>query len=107
MQYDTDGQTKEYGPLSINCFSTDGIILSSFPNPSGNAFFIELASSEEMTTEITITDSHGKVVNIKRVELSKGSTVYSYEDLKLLPGIYYIQITSELATPIIVKHSIY
>ncbi len=107
MQYDTDGETKEYGPLSINCFSTEGITLSSYPNPSGNAFFIELASSEEMTTEITITDSHGKVVNIKRVELSKGSTVYSYEDLNLLPGIYYIQITSDLATPIIVKHSIY
>lgn len=107
MQYDIDGETKEYGPLSTNCFSLEGITLSSYPNPSGNAFFMELESSEELSTEIIITDAQGKVVNIKRVEVSKGSTVYSYEDLNLLPGIYYIQITSDLATPIIVKHSIY
>jgi hypothetical protein len=107
MQYDTDGETKEYGPLSTNCFSTEGITLSSYPNPSGNAFFIEIASIEDMNTEITITDTHGKVVNIKRVEVSKGSTVYSYEDLNLLPGIYYIQITGDQTTPIIVKHSIF
>jgi hypothetical protein len=62
--------------------------------------YIELVSVEDVTTEIIITDTHGNVVSRNSVESFDGSLVSLNENLNLLPGIYNIQITSDLATAI-------
>jgi hypothetical protein len=59
---------------------------------------IELVSVEDVTTEITIKDTHGNVVSRNSIESFDRTLDYLYENLNLLPGVYNIQITSELST---------
>jgi hypothetical protein len=77
-------------------FRIFGIVIDVLKNMS----YIELVSVEDVTTEITITDTHGNVVSRNSVESFDGSLVSLNENLNLLPGIYNIQITSDLSTAI-------
>lgn len=105
MQYDIDGASKEYGPISAGCNSLNEMIIKTFPNPSGNEFYVELISPEATSTVITIIDAQGKSVYTRTVETEKGTNLYTFESLNVLPGMYYIQISNDLATPNVVKHS--
>ena len=105
MQYDIDGQLKEYGPISAGCNSGNEMIIKTFPNPSGDEFYVELISPEATSTVITIIDAQGKAVYSRTVETVKGTNLYKFESLNVLPGMYYIQISNDLATPNVVKHS--
>jgi len=105
IQYDIDGQSKEYGPISAGCNSVNEMIIKTFPNPSGDEFYVELISPEATSTVITIIDAQGKSVYTRTVETEKGSNLYTIESLNVLPGMYYIQISNDLTTPNVVKHS--
>src|SRR5574343_421733 len=105
MQYDIDGQLKEYGPISAGCNSGNEMIIKTFPNPSSDEFYVELISPEATSTVITIIDAQGKAVYSRTVETVKGTNLYSFVSLNVLPGMYYIQISNDLATPNVVKHS--
>jgi len=105
MQYDVDGQSKEYGPISAGCNSVNEMMIKTFPNPSGDEFYVELISPEATSTVITIIDAQGKSVYSRTVETLKGTNLYTFESLNVLPGMYYIQISNDLTTPNVVKHS--
>lgn len=105
MQYDIDGQSKEYGPISSDCYHLGEMVVKTFPNPGGDEFYVELISPEATSTVITIIDAQGKSVYTRTVETEKGSNLYTIESLNVLPGMYYIQISNDLTTPNVVKHS--
>lgn len=105
MQYDIDGASKEYGPISSDCYHLEEMVVKTFPNPSGDEFYVELISPEATSTVITIIDAQGKAVYTRTVETEKGTNLYTFESLNVLPGMYYIQISNDLATPNVVKHS--
>lgn len=105
LQYDMDGESKEYGPISIECETINEIMVKTFPNPSGDEFYIEFISGEASSAEISIVDAHGKTVHLRMVEIQKGVNLYHFDDLNILPGMYYIQISNDLTTPTVVKHS--
>ncbi len=105
MQYDIDGKLKEYGPISSSCNLLNEMVVKTFPNPSSQEFYVEIISPESTTTVISIVDAHGKTVYSRTVDTDKGVNLYSFEDLNILPGMYYIQISNDLTTPNVVKHS--
>ncbi|MEN9999600.1 MAG: hypothetical protein RI922_2590 [Bacteroidota bacterium] len=105
MQYDIDGKSKEYGPVSSNCNLQKEMVVKTYPNPSGQEFYVEVIAPESTTTVISIIDSHGKTVFTRTVDTNKGSNLYTFEELNILPGMYYIQISNDLTTPNVVKHS--
>ena len=105
MQYDIDGESKEYGPISSDCYHLGEMVVKAFPNPSGDEFYVELISPEATSTNITIVDAQGKSVYTRTVETEKGTNLYTFEALNVLPGMYYIQISNDLTTPNVVKHS--
>jgi hypothetical protein len=105
MQYDIDGESKEYGPISSDCYHLGEMLVKTFPNPSGDEFYVELISPEATSTIITIVDAQGKSVYTRTVETEKGTNLYTFEALNVLPGMYYIQISNDITTPNVVKHS--
>ncbi len=105
MQYDIDGKSKEYGPVSSNCNYIDEMLVKTYPNPSSQEFYVEIIAPESTTTVIAIVDAHGKSVYSRIVDTDKGTNLYTFEDLNILPGMYYIQISNDLTTPNVVKHS--
>lgn len=105
MQYDIDGESKEYGPISSDCYHLGEMVVKTFPNPSGDEFYVELISPEATSTIITIVDAQGKSVYTRTVETEKGTNLYTFEALNVLPGMYYIQISNDITTPNVVKHS--
>lgn len=105
MQYDMDGKSEEYGPISVECSSISEMLVKTYPNPSSEDFYIELVSNEETTTEISILDAQGKLTYSRIVDTEKGTNVYYFEKLFISPGMYYIQLSNDLTTPSVVKHS--
>jgi hypothetical protein len=105
MQYDIDGESKEYGPISSDCYHLGEMRVKTFPNPSGDEFYVELISPEATSTVITLVDAQGKSVYTRTVETEKGTNLYTFEALNVLPGMYYIQISNDITTPSVVKHS--
>ena len=105
MQYDMDGKSEEYGPISVECSSISEMLVKTYPNPSSEDFYIELVSNEETTTEISILDAQGKLTYSRIVGTEKGTNVYYFEKLFISPGMYYIQLSNDLTTPSVVKHS--
>ena len=105
MQYDIDGKSKEYGPVSSNCNLQNEMLVKTYPNPSSQEFYVEIIAPESTTTVIAIVDAHGKTVYSRIVDTDKGTNLYTFEDLNILPGMYYIQISNDLTTPNVVKHS--
>lgn len=105
MQYDIDGKSKEYGPISSTCATLNEMVVKTYPNPSGQEFFVEIIAPESTTTIIAILDAQGKMVQSRTVDTHKGTNIYTFADLNILPGMYYIQISNDLATPNVVKHS--
>jgi len=105
MQYDIDGLSKEYGPISSTCSSLSEMVVKTYPNPSSQEFYIEIIAPESTTTVIAIIDAHGKTVYSRTVDTEKGANLYTFEGLNILPGMYYIQISNDLTTPNVVKHS--
>lgn len=105
-QYDVDGKNKVYDPISIDC-STDitKSTIVTYPNPSSNSFYVELnAVNAEGFVILSIIDVHGSVVSSRSIEVKKGLTVISIDDLTVSPGMYYISVQSENDKFELVKH---
>lgn len=105
-QYDVDGKNKVYDPISIDC-STDitKSTIVTYPNPSSNSFYVELnAVNAEGFAILSIIDVHGSVVSSRSIEVKKGLTVISVDDLTVSPGMYYISVQSENDKFELVKH---
>lgn len=103
IQYDIDGQFKEYGPINVICNGNSKGYFSIFPNPSSGDFQVIL-NNKQLIGEGTlmIKDTKGSEILTKEIKISSGINLFNVSNLNLPSGIYYISITSnELSTEII------
>jgi hypothetical protein len=96
-QFDVDGKNEVFGPILIVCepdLSIDSEI-NLFPNPNNGDFQL-IVNSKEDNVEITmiITDTYGRKVSSINNTLQSGINLYSFSNLNLNSGVYYIKILS-------------
>jgi hypothetical protein len=66
--------------------------LTAFPNPFSTWFSIFLKSDLSETVGVSIFDSGGKIVHTSRREVMQGHNTMDFNNVGLIPGIYYISI---------------
>jgi hypothetical protein len=107
IQYDIDGQFKEYGPINVICNGNIKGYFSIFPNPSTGDFQVIL-NNKQLIGEGTlmIKDTKGSEILTKEIKISSGINLFNVSNLNLPSGIYYISITSNDASTEIIKQMI-
>lgn len=66
-----------------------------YPNPSVNKAYINLTSNEFVNdASVTITNSLGSIVSVKKIDLSLGKNTVALDSESLSSGIYFATISS-------------
>ena len=107
IQYDIDGQFKEYGPINVICNGNTKGYFSIFPNPSTGDFQVIL-NNKQLIGEGTliIKDTKGSEILTKEIKISSGINLFNVSNLNLPSGVYYISITSNDISTEIIKQMI-
>jgi hypothetical protein len=107
IQYDIDGQFKEYGPINVICNGNTKGYFSIFPNPSSGDFQVIL-NNKKMIGEglFIVKDTKGSEVYNQDIKVSTGINLYNISGLNLSPGVYYVSITSNGITSETIKQII-
>jgi hypothetical protein len=96
-QIDIDGKSELFDVVNTNCdeeINTN--LLNAYPNPSSTEFFVDFNSENiEGKGELTIVDVRGVVVYSKTISIGKGNNFFTVDDLKVLEGVYYINLQSD------------
>lgn len=92
-------RTKKDGTVEIltnhtayggDCFTPNSVNV--FPNPSfGNHFFVQIKTTEQKPTDISIIDQTGEVLVQTRYELKKGENKFKVSSRYLVQGVYNIR----------------
>ena len=96
-QIDIDGKSELFDVVNTNCdeeINTN--LLNAYPNPSSTEFFVDFNSENiEGKGELTVVDVRGVVVYSKTISIEKGNNFFTVDDLKVLEGVYYINLQSD------------
>ncbi len=96
VKVELDGRSEIIGFDAIDgksCYEFDNINI--FPNPvSQNHFYIQIESSAEKTSEISIINHQGKLISQVSYDLSSGANWFKVSSEKLPPGHYFIRFRS-------------
>jgi len=107
-QYDENGSSKQFDPISSECdFTNSENRITISPNPSEQTIHLEFISSDKNdNTEITLSDSKGQILFKSTVMVVNGINNYHLSNLNLAPGIYYFQISNDNFVSKNIKHII-
>ena len=107
LQYDIDGQYKEYGPINVICDGNSKGYFSIFPNPSSGDFQVVLNNKNMIGNgKLIIKDTKGSEILNKEINVMAGINLYDVYGLNIQPGVYYVQITNNNLSTQIVKEII-
>ena len=96
IQYDIDGQSKEYGPINVVCNGNSKGYFSIFPNPSSGDFQVIVNNKQLIGTgSLIVKDSKGSVVYSKEIKITQGINLFNVTDINLTSGIYYVSIITD------------
>jgi hypothetical protein len=106
IQIDFNGQNKTYDPIFVSCNSSSEVLVT-YPNPSENGFNLIVKDDELVgNAYVIITDSKGKLVSKRSIELVEGTNLIRIED-SLVAGLYYLQINNGTKFSKLIKHVIH
>jgi hypothetical protein len=95
LQYDIDGQSKEYGPINVMCNENKKGYFSIFPNPSSGSFQVVLNNKNMVGNgKLIIKDTKGSEILNKEINIVSGINLYNIGDLNMVDGIYYVQVSN-------------
>jgi hypothetical protein len=104
IQYDIDGQFKEYGPINVLCSSSPKGYFSVFPNPNSGKFQVVLNDKNLLgESEVIINDTKGSQIFNKIIDVKPGINTFLIEELKNSTGLYYIYIRNSSLTTSVIK----
>jgi len=106
LQFDLDGQSKEWGPIFTNCQKTTSGYFSIFPNPSDGQFSVMINDKSLLgDSKIVVRDSKGSEVCNRDVKVIPGINLFNIEE-KLAPGVYFINMQADGKTTEVLKELI-
>jgi hypothetical protein len=96
IQYDIDGQFKEYGPINVICNGNSKGYFSIFPNPSSGDFQVILNNKRLIGDgTLEVKDSKGSVVYTQGVKINQGINLINVSNINLTSGIYYVSVITD------------
>jgi hypothetical protein len=96
IQYDIDGQFKEYGPINVICNGNSKGYFSIFPNPSTGDFQVILNNKRLIGDgTLEVRDSKGSVVYTQEVKINQGINLIDVSNINLTSGIYYVSLITD------------
>ncbi len=97
IQYDLDGESKEYGPRTVE-FKKENIN-SVYPNPANNLVYVDFFLNNDATDiKILFYNNLGQIVKTKSVNALKGNNTFDVSTGELSNGIYTVRIISNSKT---------
>ncbi len=100
-QVDHNSSTKIYGPILLNCESSDGIIL--YPNPAHSSFVVQIQASHPDIMAFSMRDATGKLILEKNLTVKNGTNQFPIEDLSCGSGVYFVSIVKDDGTSEIMR----
>jgi hypothetical protein len=97
-QFDQDGASKTYGPISVNCGANVDFSAAVFPNPTSGEVAIEINIAEAQNVSIQILGTDGKAIVETNYTLEVGTTQLPFNLSTLNAGIYSIKVQGVRAT---------
>jgi hypothetical protein len=91
-QIDQDGTSKIYGPISANCFETNDLTVTVFPNPSVGMVTVEMNNTIAQKVSIQICGTDGKAIVQTTNQLEIGTTQIPLSVESLKAGVYTLKI---------------
>jgi hypothetical protein len=88
-QFDIDGKVTSYGPIGLNCNSTE---VSIYPNPGSNIGYLKFESDLSEDAEIMIKNSIGQIVYNESFTTEKGANTKTINSDEFKDGIYFIEL---------------
>jgi hypothetical protein len=105
-QIDFNGESKMYDPILVSCASSSSVLMT-YPNPSDVGFNLIVKDDNLVgSTTVTITDSKGKLVAQRTVEILDGTNMIRIEE-PLAAGMYYLQLQNGTNSSKLLKHVIH
>ena len=92
LQFDLDGKSAIYGPISSSCQDVKAFEMVVAPNPNNGQFTLQMASMESQDVKMELYNSNGLLVEIKSLSINKGVSMECIDLGQLKPGIYNLQI---------------
>ena len=93
-QFDQDGKSKVYGPISASCEGSSDFDVSVFPNPSNGLVFIKVFNSIPQTIEINLIGTDGKNISSFEKTIESGINILPMSYSSLKTGMYIVKIIS-------------
>lgn len=94
---DTDG-TVDYTHSVVATINKEGAYdeINVYPNPiSGDQVTIEVSSSIDKSSMITVYDAIGQLIEHKRIAINKGLNVFTLDTREWPDAVYYLHITNK------------
>lgn len=89
VQYDKDGKTNTYEPISVSIDPTSSFTLLASKNSREIEF--RLLSDKKGQAQLDLYNMEGKKVVSQKLEISSGSNIYTMSTSELYKGIYILQ----------------
>jgi hypothetical protein len=93
-QYDLDGNTKVYGPISSMCEGSTDFDVSIYPNPSNGNVTFKINNSIAQTIEIKLIGADGKNISTVKKIIDAGINILPISFSSLKSGMYVVKIIS-------------
>jgi hypothetical protein len=93
IQYDFDGNSKSYGPISVEILSP--LQISIYPNPTNGNSSVSLNSEINRQLTLRVTNSLGQLIELMDLKVIKGGNMYTVNSMDYAPGVYFISISDE------------
>jgi hypothetical protein len=93
IQYDYNGTSTLYGPLSLSCENQQSEI-GLYPNPSNGNFSLYITRTKGLVIgTCSVVSVNGFVLLNQEITLKNGSNIFPIELNGVEPGIYYLRTT--------------
>ena len=92
LQFDLDGKSAIYGPISSSCQDVKAFEMVVAPNPNNGQFTLQMASVESQDVKMELYNSNGLLIVLKTLSIYKGVSMECIDLGQLKPGIYNLQI---------------
>jgi hypothetical protein len=90
-QYDIDGKSKQYGPISSNC-KTNFVKPTLFPNPCNGDFYVSIFSEGNNNIEVKLLNLSGVLLEEQTFSLSDETRMIHFSNLNIPSGIYLVDV---------------
>jgi hypothetical protein len=95
-----------YDPILVSCASSSSVLMT-YPNPSEIGFNLIVKDDNLVgSATVTITDSKGRLVAQRTVEILDGTNMIRIEE-PLAAGMYYLQLQNGTNSTRLLKHVIH